>query len=81
MPRRPIDRAVPVPTSVYNSYPFESMKVGDSFFVAPRQGQSIHSVNCSVRRCSKLGARAFKEFVIRIDRTGSRPGVRCWRIK
>lgn len=81
MTRHSINHGVPVPASTYNSYPFESMKVGDSFFVAPHPGQSIHSINCSIRRCSKLGARAFKEFVIRVDRTGSKPGVRCWRIK
>lgn len=65
-----IEKRVPIPRPTRQSYPFESMEVGDSFFV---ENGSYNNVNSSAVHWARK--RKGVKFLTR-DVSG---GVRCWR--
>ena len=68
-----IDKDVPVPanTRVRNRYPYDLLKVGESFFVKGVNLQSMYNTN--FRWGKKLGRR----FIARVEDAG----VRVWRVE
>ena len=88
-----IEKGIPIPTgqlsrSVRSRYPFEEMKVGDSFAVArdlPRfkgAGDSRGSVNGHrLRHAAEGYAKRHrpKRFLVRTDY--EKDEVRCWRVE
>lgn len=80
----PISSTVPLPTQGRRGsrakYPFASMKVGDSFFVAEAD-QTTKNINsaayCHARYNFNDGKRM--KFLTRTETNP--PGTRCWRIQ
>lgn len=76
-----IDRTVPIPTtrripkkSYQNRYPFDKMKIGDSFFIAVKKESEIHSIRTSAYLYS------YRHENFRITTRTTKSGVRIWRV-
>jgi hypothetical protein len=63
----PIDKAIPLPSR----FPFEQMKVGDSFAIPPDVQRTTASV-----AATRYGNKTNKKFITRKMPDGS---YRCWR--
>jgi hypothetical protein len=75
-----IQSGVPVPPRRVGSvlYPYERMKVGDSFFV---EGQTKYKINDMCARNRKMGHRLKMRFIARRVTEGEKVGIRIWRTK
>lgn len=72
-----IEKGVPIPPKIASSikkYPFEKLKIGDSFFVPLADGKSPSSLFSAISQAKKrLGINLFSAKV--------KDGRRVWRIK
>ncbi len=84
MPVLDVETGIPIPAEVKTStaktvYPWEQMKIGDSFFV-PGGGRKEHD---TIRKST--GSQHFfnRYFIIRENQKGSKGavGIRVWRIR
>ena len=76
-----IEKGVPfIPRIRPRKYPFNDMKIGDSFFIAVTGDSDVRKarnlIASSLRACAK---RAGNEYRVTIRRV--KGGLRCWRIK
>lgn len=70
-PKIKIERNIPIPTEKGRKYPFEAMRVGDSFYVEGVKHNSLSGI------ATATGYRIGMKFMVRRWKTG----LRCWRIK
>jgi hypothetical protein len=66
----PVDTGIPLMPSQRNSYPYRSMAVGDSFYVANRSLGTMRTSN------SRAGKALGRKFVAK----GEGEGIRVWRV-
>lgn len=74
----PIDRGMPFAYRAWVKYPFEGMKVGDSFFIPAAPG--AEAIRAQSKVSSAWRNRKKKEEAYRSVRPAD-GGVRVWRIK
>lgn len=76
-----IERGVPIPPPArsrsaerQNKYPFDTMEVGDSFFVATKADETSAGIQRRLTACAAMH-KPMRYATRRVD-----GGVRCWRI-
>ena len=73
-----VDKKIPVPKEhTPNRYPFDTMEIGDSFFVTEDQTANLKSVYGAASHHAK---RHNKKFLSAIREEGGKRGIRVWRV-
>ncbi len=77
-----VEVGVPLPTNDRRStkYPFETLSIGESFFVPDDFGISHNAVRQAVKEANNRYP-GHKFVSRRIDRPGARSGTRVWRVE
>jgi len=70
-----IEKDIPIPKNRRRKYPFDKMKVGDSFYVKDERDPS--NIVSSLCGCVRIKRYADKKFRTQIENGG----VRIWRIE